>query len=316
MPINGPTWGMTGPAFLALYGVAAVAALLGAWQHKAWLASRGPRPRLDRLHPYGLAFLAGGPHRAITAAVAALRADGVLEPEERDGTARLRDTGRAPTPSSVTAPAWGTDPAAPSASAAADALDRAVLGQVREGRPVHELDRAPDGAAALDALRAELVGAGALLTPEQRAPARLAAVWPGAVAVLGAARVSAGLANDRPVAWILIATVLMTVATVVVGARSPDRHGSVPGALAELRRGAPHLEPSTVPSLTTYGAAAAATAVALSGFAVLAAADPALAQTTEMSELQRRMATTGDGGGGSGDGGGGGCGGGCGGCGG
>lgn len=312
---SGPTWGITGPTFLALYAVVAVLALVATRLHRRRVAGRGPEPQLDRLHPYALALLAGGPHRAVGACVAALRADGVVEPQEVAGRTRLRETGRPLSPSVGDRPAWGS--AGPAPSAAADALDRAVLELVRQGLPVHRAVQDRDGAAALEQLQDDLVQAGALLAPEQRVPARLAALWPGAVALLGAARISAGVANGRPVAILAVVTTVMLALTLWFGARTPDRHPAVPAALQRLRDGSPHLEPATVPSLATYGAATAATAVALGGFAVLAAADPAMAQAEELNDLQRRMAASsgGDGsGGGGGDGGGGGCGGGCGGC--
>lgn len=312
---NGPTWGITGPTFLALYAVVAVLALVAMRLHRRWVAGRGPEPQLDRLHPYALALLAGGPHRAVAASVTALRADGVIEPQQAGGRTRLRETGRPHSPSVGDRPAWGS--AGPAPSAAADALDRAVLDRVRQGLVVHRTVEDREGAAALEQLRGELVDAGALLAPEQRVPARLAALWPGAVAVLGAVRVSAGTANHRPVGVLVVATFVMLVLTAWFAARTPDRHPAVGGSLQRLRDGSPHLEPATVPSLATYGAATAATAVALGGFAVLAAADPAMAQAEELADLQRRMAASsgGDGSsGGGGDGGGGGCGGGCGGC--
>ena len=227
---KGPTWGMTGPEFLGLYLFLSILAGYGAWRHRFEVSTRGPEPRLDRLHPYAVAYLAGGPHRAVAAAVAALRSAGVVEPQDQAGRTRLRTTGRPLIPSAGERPAWGTAGAEP--SAAADDLDRVVLSLVQQGLPVHRAVDEPDGAAALERLRADLVQAGALLAPEQRAPARLAAVWPGLLAVLGAFRVSAGLANDRPVGFIAFGTVVMLGVTALVAGRTPDRTG--PPATAAL----------------------------------------------------------------------------------
>lgn len=322
---SAPTWGITGPAFLLLYLVLAVASLVAAAVHRNRVAGRAPEPQLDRLHPYALAHLAGGPDRAIAAAVGALRADGVVEPQQDGGRTRLRPTGRPLTPSAGERPAWGS--AGPAPSPAADALDRAVLEQVRQGLPVHRVMDSPDGAAALTGLRAELVAAGALLSPEQRSAARAAALWPAGVTLLGVLRVSAGLQNDRPIGLIVLGTLVMLTLSVLVWGRPPLAHPTVNGGLDRIRDGSPHLAASQAPSLATYGAATAATAVALGGFAVLAAADPAMAQSEELTDLQQRMAAAsasssggdtgvgygGDSGGG-GDGGGGDGGGGCGGC--
>ena len=74
-----PTWGISGPEFLWLYGVLCVGAAIGLWLWRRAAggpAPSGPEPDLS-IHE--LAMLGEGPQLAITSATTQLLRDGVLE---------------------------------------------------------------------------------------------------------------------------------------------------------------------------------------------------------------------------------------------
>jgi hypothetical protein len=74
------TWGISGPAFLRIYVIAAAGFLTGTLLIRRWI--RGGRRSERELHPYEVAYLIGGPRRAIATAVAGLRADDAIEASE------------------------------------------------------------------------------------------------------------------------------------------------------------------------------------------------------------------------------------------
>ena len=131
------------------------AMLLVAAQLRRASVLRSARPAIDRRPtPVEVAFLIGGPARAAHAALAGLRAAGWVG-VSRPGV--LASTGPAPRD--------------------ATGLDHAVHAAADRHRRPGELRSDPQVAAALDAVRADLVGAGWLSTSEQRARVRHSA-WP------------------------------------------------------------------------------------------------------------------------------------------
>jgi len=291
------TWGISGPHFLALFALVAVAAwLLGLAMRRRLRAGRVP---FRELHPYELAYLAGGPRTVVAAVLAALRASGSVAARP-GGVLQV-----------VGAPPVMRTP-----------LDDAVLQAVGPGARTRDLTAGhPLLRPRLEELRTSLRGEGLLLAPEERRSVRAAALPLLFVLLLGVARIVAGVQNDRPVGF-LIALVVAVAIVLAFLLHVPEETRSVPGVLAAARARHGALRPESSPDWTAYGPSAASLGVALFGIPVLLAMDPEFAAAAEVQQrLGQPASSTGDGGGGGdvgdsggGDGGGGGCGGGCGGC--
>lgn len=285
---SGATWGITGPAFLAIYTLALAVALLVMFGIRASLRSArvlDPEPG-----PYQLAYLSGQEQAAVAAAVAALRVDGVIAVGYgalrlvRDGPARQ------------------------------DPLEEAVRQAIGHGAAIPYAIRAVAGVlAALAGLRDQLVRSGLLLSPGRRRWIRSTAALPAALLVLGIVRYAAGHANHKPtrdLAVLLTVTVLATAAALL---NAPRVSSGGRRAVRQARRAYGYLNPSQRPAWPAYGGAAAATSVALFGTAALAAVDNGLAAIPGLLPPERSGSGFAWYGAGGGGGGGGGCGGGCGG---
>ena len=271
------TWGISGPVFLVGYLLLSAVVWVAAAQRRRALADGPDRPVHD-LGGHEVAYLNGGPDLAVTSALTAMHLSGTVAPVK----GLIHAVGR-------------LDPGA-------DALERAVHfttgSPVQRSRlPLHRPVRS-----ALDAVHKHLVGAGLLLSEPQRRRIRATGWWMGAVAGIGLLRLLAGVADSRPVGFLVVALLGVSLVTVVLLVR--EHH---------------ELDPAQRPDWVAYGPATAALGVGIFGAGALWASDPAFAE-----ELAMQRATTGsgdggggysgDGGGGSdGGGGGGGCGGGCGG---
>jgi uncharacterized protein (TIGR04222 family) len=186
---------LRGPDFLVLYvllagGLAIVGGVLYAHMRTF---GRGRRDAPDTLHPYALAFLAGGPRAAIQAAiVSGCRAGALLAHRTGGVTAR----GRVPSD--------------------AHPLDVAVVQAVhgRVGVPLSVLTRDVRGATEplRQALEAEGLWAPAGLAVTARNVLGLGFV---AVLALGAAKVFVGIGRDRPVGGLLVLLVLTSILGIV-----------------------------------------------------------------------------------------------------
>lgn len=292
------TWGVPGPTFLRFYLLTALVVVVGSLVYRSRMLAGQPTVGAGRLGPQQVAYLNGGDQLAIWTALGGLRGSGAVGvgPDRR-----LTADGSLPS---------GVTP-----------LDQAVHHAARNHLHTRELARDQRVVRALTELREGLERQGLALPPEQRAAARRGAWWVLALMALGAARIAAGLANGRPVGFLLIACLVLIVPLVLL-ARVPWRTRAADAALRELRRSNSHLSPASAPAYATYGAAGAAMGVALFGTVSLWTLDPGFA---EQAEIQRQALNTGGGsgfggsgsscggGGGSscgGGGGGGGCGGG------
>jgi uncharacterized protein (TIGR04222 family) len=274
----GDTWGIAGPAFLVSYAVLGLATLVLALVWRARARSSGSDRRGRDLTPAEVGFLIGGPQRASLAAVGQLRAAGALD--ARSG--RLTVTG--PRPSGL------------------DAYASAVYSAVASGTPsrAQQLPAAVPSATA--ALERELVRDGLAVDGEARARARLGGWVMLAVAAFGLARAIAGLDNDKPVGYLAVLVLTVSVTGLALLAKAPRRTGAGDRVLAGLRTKHHYLAPAQHPSWATYGAAGAGLGVALFGVGSLWDADPSFAA---QAQLQRyRDSGGGDGGGDSGGGGG------------
>lgn len=294
----GDTWGVSGPTFLKSY-LTAVAVTIGMALLFRLLPPPVTRPEsLDRITPIQAAYLNGGGKLAIYAAIAELRAAGGI--------------GVAPRSHRLVA--------LKSPPAAASDLARAVHAAVSTPIPVRKVRRDPGVRAVLKDLRDGLVRASLAIGPIQHRLARLATMALFVLLGLGFARLIAGLANGKPVGFLIISLLAVLLACFLLR-RVPYRTWASGPLLNALRREFLHLAPEQSPAHETYGAASAAMGVALYGTAALWELDPMFA---ERAEIRRgALAATGGffggysgtgatacgGGGDSGGGGGGGCGG-------
>ncbi|GIJ24058.1 TIGR04222 domain-containing membrane protein [Micromonospora lutea] len=297
------TWGVPGPTFITLYLAATVIAVAVVLVRRRALLGGRAAPPADQLGPQQVAYLNGGADFAVWTSLGTLRSRGAIGV---DSERRLTADGPLPP--------------------AATQLDRAIHYAATQRIPARDLRRTEWVERALVELRDGLDQRGLALGPDRRAALRQGPLLLVALVVLGVVRIVAGLANDRPV-WYLVLTVLaLTALTIVLLVRVPRRTRAAEAALRTLRQRNRHLAPAANPAYATYGAAGAGMAVALYGTASLWALDPVFAQ---QAQIQRHVAaggasTTGGCGGGStagasggcsggSCGGGGGCGGGCGG---
>jgi uncharacterized protein (TIGR04222 family) len=299
------TWGISGPAFLQLYlllaGAVLVAALRSRHLRRHPSVPAGAPPLDARSDAYLIAYLGGGPSRALLAALGSLRAAGLVRGYNR----RCARVATPPT-------AWRP------------ALERAVLTETVVPLTRAELVRRHSVGSALAGLRDDLVRRG-LLHSASAGQRRRWAFTMAALLVLGLARLVAGLSGGKPVGFLVLAMLLVAALTVLLfrlAASARTARGDA--ELAELRAAHPHLSPNMKPDWTANGATAAGLAVGLFGAGALWAADPAFAGEMIMERAFSGVSGSGSSGGwvgsgcggssGGGGGGGGGCGGGGGGC--
>lgn len=295
----GDTWGIAGPTFLTGYLTVAAVLVLASVLARRRLFAGPDAPGGGRLDAQQAAYLHDGPRLALYTALGRLRAAGAVE----SGPGRsLVAAGQLPAG------------ATPLETAVYNAAGRQLrAGALLGDRWVTE---------ALQALREQLESAGLTLSTQHRRRARGWALALLALAGLGVARVVAGLANDRPVGYLIAAVAVLAVVGAVQLMLIPPATRAGKAALERMRREHHHLSPEQSPSYATYGSDDTAMGVALYGTASLYALDPAFA-----ADMRIQGTTTAgggssgssggyggsDGGGSGGDGGGGGGGGGCGG---
>ena len=287
---SGDTWGISGPTFLLAYAIVAIAVAVAVHRARRSLADPPGRPvaGLDG-RPYDVAYLNGSADLALCAALGAMY---------RSGT--IATAGR------------GVVVAAQRPDARADELERAIHHVARLPLPRQQLAAAGAVASVLHRIEQRLVAAGLLLTAQRRQRIRLAGGWVVAVAAVGVARIAAGVANGRPVGFLVVGVVFLLAWGVLLVVAVPRRSRAGDARLRNLAVEHRALAPSVRPDWEVYGPAGAALAVGVFGIGALWAADPAFA--TELAAQRAASAS-----GGSSDGGGGGdsgssCGGGGGGC--
>jgi uncharacterized protein (TIGR04222 family) len=288
------TWGIAGQDFLNAY-IGALAVFVVAAIALRIAATRGsgdtypPQPT-----PNQVALLEGGPARAVYAALAGLRAAGIVEIGE---LRQLMVTGPAP--------------------AGLSRLDHAVYDAARRNVQVRSLEADPAVRSALAELADAVGRAGWVVEASRRSRARLGAWLVLGLAVFGLVRIAAGIANDRDVLYLVALASIAFVAGIYL-LQVPRRSAAGRRAVATVRSAHGHLAPSQAPAWATYGLSGAAMGVALYGTTSLWAADPEFAeqagirQGTDTGSSGAHIGGCG-GDSGGGDSGGGGCGGGCGG---
>jgi uncharacterized protein (TIGR04222 family) len=286
--MNEPTWGISGPTFLWLYAIAFAVTACGVWLRRRLLlrASDGGHSIGD-LGVEELAMLNGGPPLAITIAVAKLHRLGALV---AGSGKRIRTAGR---------PKGAAEEITELDHEIYDAVERSP------GITARKLERELTASRAIEALTAKLTAARLLLDDKARSQLRSTWLLFVPVIALGAARIVAGIQNERPVAILAIAVCAVVFVTIVVARNRPRATALGQRGLDRERAGRKTLGHTPVGSEIPL-------AVALFGAGALWAADPGLADTLAIPREHARWA--GGSGGGCGSGGGGGCGGGGGGC--
>jgi len=258
---------------LAVYGVAAAAVIAVALVRRVAALRGGDAGRPPT--PSELAYLNGGPARAVLSALAGLRAF------------RAIDTGAPRTLRAI-------GPLPPGATR----LEQAVYDAADRHRPPHALRADPGVAAALVALRVDVVRAGWLASAEQRRRARASGWLVLGLALLGGLRVATGVdAFPSGLVVLTLATAAAGTALLVVGPRTVAGRRAV----AMARRAHP-ATPITSPSWADGGdtdgtATPAAIGVALYGTAALWAADPVFASEAGIERVPTGTASYGYGGG-------------------
>ena len=280
------TWGISGTSFLWLYVGLALVTALAIWLLRRGLLNAGAgTPSPAALDVYELALLNGGPVLAITTAAAKLHNEGALG--SRAGSKTIFAVAR---------PAAATD------------LEHEVYSAVERTNGISGriLRRQLEDCATIRAMASRLTDAGLLLEDGRRALVN--SLWLLAVplVLLGIARVIAGVQNDRPVLYVVIATGAVAWATLRFAFKRARATARGAERLNSERGG------RTSPARTPVGAELPL-AVALFGTGVLWAADPSLASAWAVPRDHAWASSSGSGSGG-GSCGGGGCGGGCGGC--
>jgi uncharacterized protein (TIGR04222 family) len=287
------TWGISGPEFLLVYLVIAAAVLVAGTRARRALADpRATSPVGDlTARPHDIAYLNGGAELAIYSALSAMHLRGTIAV---GGKGLVSGRGR-PAPD-------------------ADGLEKAI--HFTAGTPVQRR-RLPfhrPVQTALLVIEERLVATGLLLSEDQRRRIRRVGFWMLGVAGLGLVRLLAGIAEARPVGYLLVALVVVTAIAIVQLAVAPRRSRLGDRTLAGLRANHHALAPSMRPDWHVYGPAAAALSIGVFGTSALWASDPAFAE--EIAAQRATSGGSGDGGGaavGGGDSGGGCGGGGCGG---
>jgi uncharacterized protein (TIGR04222 family) len=272
------TWGITGEQFLWGYGALCAATAIGVWS--AYRTALGPPAApmdpLPDLSIGEIGLLSDGPGCAITAATARLYHDGLvhgtsgslsivgeLEPNADPVERELHQT--------VAREPW---------LSVAQVLDR-----VSESETMRTLTE-------------QMTRAGLLLDEPQARRIRLLWIVPALVTVIGAVRILAGLAEDRPVLVLLAMTAAAGLATFRLVRLRPNATRRGQDILRRLRGKSQSL-------LRQPTASRGALTAALFGAGALWLAEPAIASALGVPRER---------GSGAAGGGGGGCGGGCGGC--
>ena len=288
------TWGISGPTFLLAYLLIAIAVWVAAFRARRALADPGTTSPVGDLtiHPHDVAYLNGGGELAVYSALSAMNLRGTVT------TTR------------------GSVRAAGRLEPGADTLEKAIhftaAGAVQPRRLVFHRSVQT----ALATIERRLVAGGFLLSEDRRRQIRWVGFWMLAVAALGLVRVLAGIAEARPVGFLVIAMLLVAAVAVVQLSRAPRRTRSGDRALAELRTEHHGLSPEVRPDWQVYGPAGAALGIGIYGTSALWASDPAFAGQIEAQRAASGGSDAGGAGGfavsggGDGGGGGGGCGGG------
>jgi uncharacterized protein (TIGR04222 family) len=290
---TGDTWGVSGPSFLVAYLLIAVAIWVAGFRARRALADpRATSPAGDMTaRPHDVAYLNGGAELAVYSALSSMHLRGTIT----SSRGAVQAAGR-------------LDPGT-------DELERAIHFTARVAMQRKRLQFHRPVLVALAVIEKRLVAAGLLLSEEQRLRIRRVGSWMLVVAGLGLVRLLAGVAEAKPVGYLVVALVAVTAVAAVQLARAPRRTRLGDRTLATLRSEHHGLSPEVKPDWSVYGPEGAALGIGIFGMGALWASDPAFADELAAQRVAAG-GSSGDGGsgsssyGGDGGGGGGGCGGG------
>ena len=221
------TWGISGPAFLALYGTALVVVTAAA----LWVGRRRERVAADTagLDEYEVALLNGGERLAAVVALVNLDRQGSLELGDR----LLRELGEAGEVDLDHLSAADLDHIGVSMDVTVRApigphvhpVEAAVYRAARRAKPPAPgpvVDLAAESSALAD-LRAGLVGRGLLYGPEDLDRLRSRWEWLIPLLTIGVVRLGYGLNRERPVLFLVLALAVTGGAMFLVSRRRPER---------------------------------------------------------------------------------------------
>ncbi|KFU77494.1 TIGR04222 domain-containing protein [Amycolatopsis lurida] len=203
------TWGIPGPAFLAIYGALLVFPLVVGllWTIAAKLGAKIPRATVSEPEPtvYELAYLAGGPDRVVDTAIAALVDRGTLRVSS---SKQLQLTGPLPADPIEKAVAKGARPGYNSTT-------RGIRDRLRMSGP-------------MQALAKGLEERGLVVADRSPRIRQVVFFLYLAVLVLGVVRLIAGISGDRPVGFLIPLLIAAVFATLIARAVKNKRSGPRP----------------------------------------------------------------------------------------
>lgn len=240
---------MHGPEFLGFYFVLFIVALVGAIYLRSTLRlpNDEPTPDMLKLDPYEIAYLAGGADRAVNAAIACLVHRGHLKASASERKLSIAD--RAPS----------SPHALENSIYLAIGPDGEKVETVRE-RVSRRCDEIADKLKERDLLCNDsnaLIG--------QALPILLML----AVAVVGVIKIYIGLSRNRPVTFLVIATVVTVIVAFAGFARRPQRSHRGDSALDQLKEDNSALEYTASQRADALAGDDFALAVGLFGMGVL-----------------------------------------------
>jgi len=249
------TWGISGPTFLLAYLlIAAAVGVAGARARRALAEPATTSPAGDlTARPHDVAHLNRGAELAVYSALAAMH---------------LRGT--------ITTRAGGVQSTA-HLDPGSDVLERAIHVTAAGPVPRRRLLCHRPVQTALATIEHRLVAGGYLLSEGRRREIRRVGVWMVGVAVFGLVRVLAGVAEARPVGFLVVAVLVVTAVAAVQLGHAPRRSRHGDRVLTALRDGHEVLSPAVTPDWKVHGPRRAALGVGLFGTSALWASDPVFA---------------------------------------
>jgi uncharacterized protein (TIGR04222 family) len=212
---GGDTWGISGPEFLLLYGAGFLLTVVVVLLTRRLLSRRAAVDSTAELEPYELAALSGGMALVVHTALVHLYRTGVLTVQNQTlsalgagGTAgwTMEQVQGLAASSGVVVVGYLPDGSPP--------VERAVVQAVtaRPGIRPHDLRAAVESSPEAQALWRALEEKGLRRASGERWRLRAAALWWLPLTGVGLARVQAGSANGKPVAFLVMALIVTGVA--------------------------------------------------------------------------------------------------------
>ncbi|MBB5870393.1 uncharacterized protein (TIGR04222 family) [Allocatelliglobosispora scoriae] len=248
------TWGISGPLFITFYVGVLVLVVLGTIVHRRFAFAGRDDGDPARLTPQHIAFLNGGADNAIATSLAWLHGH-----------------------NAITVDASGVAQRSGGVPMGATNLDAAIMQETSAGLRARSLLNTPRVRAALDEIGAGLERDGLLIPAEARRSVRTGVYLLVGLILLGIWRAIDGVANERPIGFLVAAMVVAAVVTLLFLLVRPTRTRAGSKILYQVRRENLHLHNRNRPAYDTYGPDNSALAVGLFGGAALWSISPSLA---------------------------------------